>query len=484
MRFQLAGILISWAFLGTGCGGDKTIGGSDTGSSGGDGGSDDDGGSTDGTCSDDADCSGWEICEADACVDGDRNNSVDEAQSILWEDTRTGYVNPEDDVDYYTFEAEGGEYVRIGLTLAESFEASGTTIELRKSNGKVVTSADGFATGTGVTGVDAVMFAYLDEAGIYTISVEDDGSAGRDPDGETVGSSDYTYTLLLEEWSGHTDDPDDMEQPAYVIVMDSERIWNTAGVVLEDEGDVDWIQLEYETDGLTLFIDGNQDLTGSDATPRVRLLDEDGVPFSDKINIGPDEYAIAPMLDAGTYYLEISDALGGGGSNYWTFVHIISRESSYDYTLEVENNDDQFSGNDLAQEDLENGSGKAFTLGRGQGTVDDSEDEDWYAFDVPYDESWVVVCLNSTVLGSTMAPDIEVYDSERVLLDSAAGSAAGDPTANVENIEVGPGTYYLRVVPPEDVDAGPGAWYRFNLYVASFSVSSYADGGYSCPSGY
>jgi hypothetical protein len=481
MRFQLAGICFSWALLGTGCGGDKTIGGDGADSSDAGGGGDD--GGTDDTCSGDTDCSGWEICEGSECIDGDRNNSVEEAQSILWEDSRSGYVNPEDDVDYFTFEAEGGEYVRIALTLAESFDASGTTIELRKSNGKVITSADAFATGTGVTGVDAVMFAYLDEAGTYTISVEDDGSAGRDPDGQTVGSSDYTYSLLLAEWSDHTDDPDDIDQAAFVMVLDSERIWNTAGVLLEDEGDVDWIQLEYQTDGFTLFIDGNEDISGSDATPRVRLLDEDFVPYTDKINIGPDQYAIAPLLDAGTYYLEISDALGGGGSNYWTFLHVISREDTNVHTIEDESNDVQFSATPVEQEDFENGSGKPFTRGQAQGSVSDSLDEDWFEFEVTYEESWVVVCLNSTLLGSTVAPDIEVYDADGGLLDSASGSAGGDPTANLENIEVGPGSYYLRVVPPEDVDGGPGAWYRFNLYVASFSVSSYSDGGYSCPSG-
>jgi hypothetical protein len=36
-------------------------------------------------CAEDPDCAAWEICDDDlTCVGGDRNNGIDEAESILW----------------------------------------------------------------------------------------------------------------------------------------------------------------------------------------------------------------------------------------------------------------------------------------------------------------------------------------------------------------------------------------------------------------
>lgn len=482
MRLVMARVGVSALFslMVAGCTGDKPIEGSPDGDDGGGEGAGDGGGdgTDDGTCVEDTQCAGHEICEGGECVDGDRNNSVDEAETILWDDTRTGYINPETDVDYFTFEADGGEFVRISVTLPEDFEASDSVVELRKANGKVVTTADAFATETGVTGVDAVAFAYLDEPGTYTITVEDDGSAGRDADGEIVGGSAYSYTLALQEWNGHTDETDDLGSPSALVSLADERLWSSVGVVLEEEGDVDYIQLEHGVDGATLYLDGNQDLTGSDASPRVRLLTESGTPLTDKVGVGPEEYALAPALDAGTYIVEVSDAGGAGGSNHWTWVHVISRVDSYDHTFDSEPNDSEVSANALVQEEFENSGGNMFTRGQLQGMADEVDDEDWFRFSVDYGESWIVACLNSSVYGSTMAPDIEVYDGAGTLLGSATGSELSDPTTLLENLEATPGDHFLRVIPPVDVTGGPGDWYRVNLFVASFEV-----GGYACPDG-
>lgn len=474
-RLGVCGVI----FFSAGCTGDVPPESSKDGAGdgGGDGGGGDDGGA-DGPCVEDTQCAGYEICDGGECVDGDRNNAVEEAESILWDDTRTGYVNPENDVDYYTFDADGGEFVRISVTIPEDFEASDSVLELRKANGKVVTTADAYATETGVTGVDAVVFAYLDEAGTYTISVEDDGSAGRDDEGVTVGSKDYSYTLSLEQWNGHTDEEDDLGSPSALVVLEAERLWSSVGVVLEEEGDADYIQLEHAVDGASLYLDGNQDLTGSDASPRVRLLTESGVPLTDKVGVGPDEYALAPALASGTYIIEVSDADGGGSGNHWTMLHLISRVDTYVHTLDSEPNDSEVSANLIEQEEFENSGGNLFTRGQLQGDADDAEDEDWYRFSVDYGESWVVACLNSSSLGSTMAPDLEIYDSGGQLVESATGSELADPTTLIENLTATPGDYYLRVIPPIDVTGGPGAWYRLNLFVASFEV-----GGYACPDG-
>lgn len=120
-------------------------------------------------CTSDDACGDGRICEEETCVDGDRNNSVDEAEALLWSDPVTGTLNPANDVDYYVFTADGGEYVWISTTVdTDATPDANTFVTIRDPAGKVVTSADGYATGTSVTGVDAVAFAFLAEAGTYS----------------------------------------------------------------------------------------------------------------------------------------------------------------------------------------------------------------------------------------------------------------------------------------------------------------------------
>ena len=161
----------------------------------------DDSGPVDDSCATDEDCPSWSICEESECIDGDRNNSVDEAERLLWDDSIDGIINPAEDVDYFTFEAEGGEFVYISIEDDED-EDTDLVIVLRKPNGKVLAMADNYATGTSVTGIDAGLFGYIPEEGSYSVSVEDAGSyySGGDPE----GNEDYRYSLSLDKYGRTT----------------------------------------------------------------------------------------------------------------------------------------------------------------------------------------------------------------------------------------------------------------------------------------
>ena len=445
-----------------------------------------------GECQSDDDCSNWQICEDGVCVDGDRNNSVDEAESLLWEDPVTGYINPAEDVDYYTFTAEGGEYIRASTTTEEEEEDSkvewDTVLVIRDTSGKILAYSDDYPTGSTVGGYDSIVYAYIAEAGEYTISVEDVGSW----DGaEGYGSSSYSYELFLEEWSTHTDENDSAESPSYEFAPDSDNTWYAIGVHLEEAGDTDYIKLTYPWDNAGLVIDGIEDLGGSDANPLVRIYDEDGNLLSEKEETGPEGPVFYPAMTAGNYLIEVTDADGNGGDDIWTFlfVYLHSEDSAYD--SEAENNDDPTFANEIELTDLENSSGNKFSRGYKQGFVDTSDDEDWLSFEAPadYEEAYVVACMNSSIWGSTAAPTIELYDSSGTLLldendedASVAGDPDSKPNANIENAPATPGdTHYLRVVAPEDAEGSASEWWRINIYVASFAVSSYEEGGYACP---
>ncbi len=471
-----------------GCTKDEPTSGDD-GSDGADGGftdgADGSDGTSDGTCSDDDDCDAWEICEASACEDGDRNNSADEAETLLWEDPTDGYINPVGDVDYYTFTADGGEFVRIESVLAEDvIEFGGNTVlTLRDASGKIVTEANRFATETGVGGVDAAMYAYLADAGSYTITVQDDGTYGADPDGVEEGFASYRYTLAVSEWDTRTNEGDSAETPLVNLTLDDSRQWSTVGVLLGEAGDVDYIGLEVASGvaGEMLFLDGNQNIDGSDLSPRVRLLDADGNRLSDKVGVGPEEYALVPFVEAGSYVLEISDEIGGGGDNHWTFLHVILRPDDWDgseFVREVESNDLLATAQDLEQTETETSSGNAYTFSNMLGDIDAGDDEDWYAFDAAHGENWFGFCLNNLTYGSTLSPQVELLDVTGEVLGTWSATTPGDPDVYVENEILDDGSYFVRVTGLGDSGGGPGAWYMFTLYTAGFEASSYG-----CPDG-
>jgi hypothetical protein len=177
--------------------------------------------------------------------------------------------------------------------------------------------------------------------------------------------------------------------------------------------------------------------------------------------------------------IEVSDALGGGGPNHWVFVYAIARTDT-DTLPEVEPNDQSVEATSLPLTEYQNGNGDDYSLGQAEGDLS-TADEDWFLIDAPYEESRVIVCMSSSSYGSLVAPDIGVYDADGHLLDSAEGDATSYPNANLENVLVSPGDAYVRVAAPKDNAGGPGDWYRIRVYVASFLVSSFEDGGYYCP---
>jgi len=429
-------------------------------------------------CSGDEGCDEGEICEEETCVEGDRNNAPEEALTLLWGESVAGVINPDGDVDYYVFEADGGEYLRLSVTLGVEEDDFDTLVTLRTSSGKVVTSADGFATGTSVTGIDAIAFAYLEEAGTYTVEVEHVDT----PSGGGSGDPTYSYTLALEEWNDATAEADSVDDPQLTLDLSDERIWFSAGFLVQEAGDADWIRAVHVLEGQNLFVDGNEDLTGSDLNSAVRLWSPDGELLGEKPGFGPDEYLLYPHLAAGDYLVELSDAGGQGGSNHWGFAHLIVRPDSdgYAYAEAAEPNEDVDGATALTTVEYENGDGQAYRQALGQGVLETADDTDVWALTTPYDDGGVVVCLVSGFYGSLVDPTLELLDAEGNVLASDEGGA-GYPTANLDNTDVPEGTVYLRVRPPADAAAGAGAWYRFTAYAASFSVADYADGGYGCP---
>lgn len=444
----------------------------------GDGGATSDGGGDGPQCDDDNDCGTGRICEDEACVDGDRNNSVDEAERLLWDSTVTGIINPKGDVDYFVFTADGGEWLRLRTTVTDS-ETQDTAITLRTASGKIVTRSDNYPTGHRSSSSDATIYAWLANAGEYYVQVEDQGTYNEN--GEEVGARDYSYTLELLAWSQVSSEPDAADDPSLSLGISSTSVFMPVGAVLEEDGDSDFIQLTVGVGGAHLWLYGILRLDGTDADPALSLWTAEGEELVRQRGVANGGYAWYPYLPAGTYTLEMRDGAGQGGDNHWFALFPIAFEADGSYPVESEPNDSMGAARSLSMSEATTSSGATYAYGNLTGYIDALGDEDWIR--VPgRSGAELVVCLSSARGGSLVTPDIEVYDSGGELLASDLGSAAVVPNASVEDITMGGGDLYLRIVDPDGEYAGAGAWYRLVVYTADFSVSSYAEGGYSCPS--
>lgn len=430
-------------------------------------------------CVEDADCGRDHICEDGACVQGDRNNTVDEADPVPWGKSVDGYINPTGDIDWYSIEAVGGEYLRASVTLDIPREEFDTVLTLRDPEGAVVTRADAYATGSNVADVDAVLFAYLERPGTYTFTVEDVGTAtGRDPYGDAA----YAYSLLVEAWPDVVVESDAAETPGFTADLAEDRVWSSSGFLFESKGDSDWILAPHSRGGTNLYVDGNEDLSGSDADPLVRLWSTDGQLLGEKASFGPAEYLLYPHLDVGDYLVELVDGAGGGGPNHWGFAHLIVREDSvgYEFDEDVEPNESPDEATPLVTNGYKNSDAKPYLQSLGQGTLDTPDDVDVFALTTEFPKGGIVVCLVSSWYGSLVDPVLELVDEEGRVLASDEGDA-DYPNANLDNTDVTAGTWYVRVRAPLGAETGPGSWYRFTAYAASFSVSPFEEGGYGCP---
>jgi len=453
------------------CSGDKPIGG-DSGDGGADGGGD---GGTAVACTQDSQCQAWEICEPDQCVDGDRNNSVEEAVSMLWDDSVQGHINPVGDSDFYAITAAGGEYLRVNTQ--HDFADGDTVLTLRDPLGKVLAFSDNYPTGGSVSSYDTVLYAWLPTAGTYTIEVEDKGSYSGTGG---VGDPAFLYTLSLAAWSQHTSETDAQSNPSVTLSPDGARTLYAVGVVLESDGDSDWIRIATPLSDGALRIFGMVDMGGSEADVLVRIYDDGGQLLSERSNVGPGGQAYYPLAQAGSYDIEVTDAGGHGGDTFWTYVFAYLDDASSAYPVEDEPNDSSSSAQALDMRESTTSGGSTYAYANGTGFIDSVGDADWYQVSARAGAE-LAVCLNAGLGGSLVTPDLELYDSSGTLVDQSSGDPLVVPNARIEGVSMGSQPYYLRIATPLGGATGSGAWYRFVLYTADFDIASYTDGGYTCP---
>jgi len=434
-------------------------------------------------CGQDDNCNDWEICEAEVCVDGDRNNAADEAESLIWDDGASSdrYINPAEDVDYYTISAAGGEYIRV-RTISADDKGSGlydTVVTLRDPNQKIIAQVDNYPTGAAFTSSDSSLYAYLPDEGTYTVEVEDNGSVDSTDKEEPYGDRSYTYTIQLDTWSAGTGESDAADDPSLSYEFttgDTDAFW-PMGVVLEEAGDVDYIDFSFPYDDARFLIYA-QDDSYTDADPLVRIYDSNDLLVAEMSGIrdGGDKYT--PALSTGDYRMEITDASGDGGDDHWFYLFLRYNDTGTTLDAEVEDNDDAFSATELETVLNDNSSGQ-YTFSGAMGYADDKKDgpdEDWYVVDA-FDTGFMAVCLVSEYFGSAIAPTVSVFEVDGETVLKEVEGTDDYPTVGFTNVPVESGSsYYIRVAHDEGGATGLTSWYEFNAFIADFEI-----GSYGCP---
>ena len=421
------------------------------------------------------DCFSWEVCEEEKCEVGDRNNSPEEAGQLYWEQETSAVLQNAEDVDYFSFMAEGGEFVRIStLTIDEVEQAEAiangedwdededgiidTILTLYTPIGKVHHVEDEYGAGS-VLSYDSIINAYLPYEGEWTVAVEDV---------EASGSTQATYEIALAEYGTRTREEDSMESPSESVEITNAGSFWAIGVHIGEPGDVDYIELDLPWDGCPLYLIGSEYTDGQDSIPSVEVYDVDGTQLLRKDDLGPGGDAIYPAVNGGSVIVAAQDALGGGGENYWFFIYVqIYEESGWD--LETETNDSQADANELTTDWDTNDWGDVGTS-RGWGVMDVEDDEDWFWVEVRQDH-YLSLFGSADGMGSIMDGYVEVFDANG---DSVATGEVGDEDAFPDMRNIGPldaGVYSIKVTDEGGVGGTPMSYYRFTTYVADYEVA-------------
>ncbi|MCP4809074.1 MAG: hypothetical protein GY913_13345 [Proteobacteria bacterium] len=408
----------------------------------------------DDTCETDDDCSSTQICEDEDCVTGDRNNSIDEAESILWDNPVGGTLETDGDQDFYAFTAEGGEYIRVQTTSDD--EEMDTIVSLYTPSGKLHAQENDHALGS-VQTYDTVLYAYLPTAGDYTLLVEDV---------EGNGATSFDYELELTEFNNYVQEDDSSGSAGEEIDVEAGYFY-AVGFVLDEDSDKDWIQLNLPYDECPVLVTGPTYPLNSDATPVVDLYDHDGELLLRKSEPVPGDDAFYFEVDGGTALIGVEDASGGGSADHWGFVYVRVYDQGYHYPYEQEPNDDDSEASNI-EFTWEGVEGDKLGTGLVWGIMDFEDDEDWFAVDVE-DGNYLYVNGTADSFGSLIDAEATLWNDQLEVV------ASGDSTGQDDNFsdigQLGPldgGTYYIQIT-DDNAGEGQATYYRFTAFQSDYS---------------
>jgi hypothetical protein len=423
------------------------------------------------SCEEDLDCSfenGLEICSDEGfCVEGDRNNALEEAQLVAYNSTVSLHIAPAGDVDWFRFLGDRGDLVFISTlgedTDPEDTDKLDTVIRYFDAAGSEIAFNDNFDR-VSTTLPDARLYTAVPEDGSWYFTVEDKGSWSNDPADPPTGGRDHGYDLTLV--LGGTDstvaigqEPNDIADDATPWEVTEFTTNYTFGGFLEPAGDQDWISVDVSA-GEILRVYGFPD-SGSEGVAAVSILLPDAVSEIgtwEGLGWGDSERAWIPVLEDGPYFLRVEDSEGGGGWDHWYYLHSARNPSDDGFPPEIEPNDAAAEAQDLGLLFPEGENLSQTTL---WGRVGEAGDSDWFAVLVP-EGARLTAGFARTLYGETTELHLQVLDPEGDLV--AEGDWSGPEEDNVISLlELPEGTNHLVLTEQDPKGGAPDAYYQLSV---------------------
>jgi len=381
------------------------------------------------SCDEDSDClfqSGLEICgEQGACVHGDRNNSMEDAQLVEDGDSTELYIAPAGDVDWFRFNGNQGDLIYIAAT-AEDSDVLDTLITYYDTEGNQIGWGDDFDRVSGVA-PNSRYYSGVPATGVSFFSIQDKRSWANDPSNPPTGGAGHQYQLFFGRVGGasaatHASESNDDSSTAVPWLIEKYATNYNLGGGLEPVGDVDWIAVDV-LQGEVLRLYGFPG-SGSQGTTQVTAYLPDAttaIRSYQGLAWDADHRAWIPVLETGTYYLEVQDSNGGGGFDYWYFLHAAKDEVENGHPAEVEPNGSAADANVVSLAPADGESVATQTL---WGRIGDAGDQDRFSFDTEAGDQ-LTVSFVRTAHGESTAVQMQLVNPAAMASECTA-TAPGD----------------------------------------------------------
>lgn len=400
----------------------------------------------DAQCSGDYDCafaSGLEICsDSGQCVEGDRNNSIAEAQLMEMNSSSSLPLAPAGDVDWFSFYGTPGDLVLLSSN-ADDTDLLDTFLVFADADGTVVAYNDDFDRVSSIA-PDSRLYTGVASQGLWYFAVQDRRTWVNDPSDPPSGGPDYGYTVSLnsaepDNYITVSTSGDDSAATAVTWDVVETYVNYSAGGMLEPELDEDWFSVAVSP-GEVLRLYGFPN-SGSLGSIEVEVYLADGVTLVDRwfdLTWETSNRAFVPVLEEGPYYLRVREADGLGGFDYWYYLHAAKNPAKEGAPPEVEPNDDESGSQALAV-------GAHSFWAR----VYPADDVDVYSLTAEAGDL-VTVTLARLSDDDPTAVVVELTDATGASAGSASWAGEEDPVFSAVSLDSG--TYHLTVSPQDPAE--------------------------------
>jgi len=299
------------------------------------------------SCNGDYDCdftSGLEICSTEGqCIEGDRNNTIEEAQLLEMNASVSLPLAPAGDVDWFSFFGSPGDLVLIASS-ADNTDLLDTFLVFADSEGNVIGYNDDFDRVSSIA-PDSRLYTGVASQGLWYFSVQDRRTWVNDPSDPPGGGPEHTYTATInsadpDNYITLAEGQDDSPEDAVVWDIAEPYVNYTSAGGLEPVEDEDWFSVPVSA-GEVLRLYGFPN-SGSLGSVKVEVFLPDGVTSLGHwvdMTWSTASRAWIPVLEDGDYYLRVTEEAGLGGFEYWYFLHGAKNPAKEGSPPEVEPND-------------------------------------------------------------------------------------------------------------------------------------------------